>query len=861
MQEQPDELTKILWGAIQADDKIRKPAEEEILKLTNNNFSLFLFELSKKQADEKMIKPIRQLSATLIKNIINDHQEQWLNLDVNYKEQIKNNILSTLVSPDMDIKKAAGLCISGICHVELPNNQWTNVFENLINAAQNENKDIRITAILTLGYIYEEIPINVINSDTITKLINMYYNTLSQIYDKDNSKDMVLIAQCLKSIKRFVPFLENILFNDNSRLVFLNMIKAYMLHSNEEIRSLSIGLFSDLLGCYYRFFKDYIDTLFEVVFQIIEKDTETNKKYCFDIIFTIAEIELNLIKNCKYNSTSNFHILEKYKDKLGEILLNNIMTDNFEEEGYTLTKYCCVIIGFLCQCCDFKFTEKLITFYKNNISSDNAVFKFAAINIFRAILESREKEKIFPLVNDSLPLLSTILLDKQTIFGVRRLIAQTIKSIIDNFGFLIIKDESLFNKFMTLFLNLLNDSPPQITLVILKSVERLVKQVKTDDYLPTNLLSQFAKGYYEILLNLAQNISLFNHDVNVPMCALFTLGCYGQHVANDVSSMSINVFKSVLEMFSKTLNKGAFSNDAMRLNYQEYICTCLNSFLMNRKAQERDVRNLFNYLIQSFQERKEIYEEGISLVGVIAKFLQRGFMTEMSIFSPFLILGLNSTNSFDLCKSSFLCLSEIIAYSQSDFNIYVEEYLKVIMKILIDNTINRNLKPKALNVISDLFLYCKEEAFKYFDDIMKMMGGAFEACQMEFTENDNIDFINYIVELKQYVLETMSCIFTAVEDMHKLNEFVPYAKYTIEFINRILRDQANLSYEIIKSSLGLIADFCKNYGKNVIPLLDISLLKDKIEKFKENEENMKKESEREFILWVQSTISQVIISN
>ena len=860
MQEQPDELSKILFGAIQADEKIRRPAEEEIQKLTNNNFSLFLFELSKRQADEKMIKPIRQLSATLIKNIIKDNQEKWLNLDINSKEQIKNNILSTLISPDIDIKKAAGLCISGICKVELPNNQWNNIFENLINAAQNENKDIKITALLTLGYIYEEIPLNVINSDTITKLVNMYYNILSQIYDKENDKDMALITQCLGSIKRFVPFLEDIISNDNSRLVFFNMIKTYMLHSNEEIRSLSIRIFNDLLGCYYRFFQNYIDTLFEVLFQIIEKDNEANKKYAFDLIYTIAEIETNLI-NLRYNTTSNFFCLDKYRDKLGEVLLKNIMTDNFEDEEYSLTKYCCVIIGFLCQCCDFKFTEKMITFYKNNISSDNGVIKFAAINIFRSILETREKEKIFPLVNDSLPMLSTILLDKQTMFSVRKLIAHTIKTIIENFGFLIIKDESLFNKFMILFLNLLNDSPPKITLLILRCVTHLVKQVKTDNFLPSNMLSQYAKSYYEILLNLAQNINLFDHDVNIPMNALYALGTYGQHVANDVNTISFNVFKSVLEMFSKTLNKGAFADDKIRLNYQEYICSCLNSFLMNRKAQERDVRNLFNYLIESFQERKEIYEEGISLVGVIAKFLQRGFMTEMNRFSPFLLLGLNSTNCFDLCKSSFLCLSEIIAYTQSDFNIYVEEYLKVIMKILVDNSINRELKPKCLNIISDLFLNCKEEVFKYFNDIMKMMGGAFEACQMEFTEKDNLDFINYIVELKEYVLETMSCIFNSVEDMNKTNEFVPYAKYTIEFINKILRDEANLSNEILRSSLGLIADFCRVYGKNVYPILDVSLLKDKIERFKRNKENMENEQLRGFILWVQNEISHVVISN
>ena len=77
--------------------------------LLNNNFNDFLLELSIKLSNEKEEKTIRQLSAKIIKNKIKEYEESWLNLD-----KIKNNVLSTLITSIIDVKKAVGLSIAGI---------------------------------------------------------------------------------------------------------------------------------------------------------------------------------------------------------------------------------------------------------------------------------------------------------------------------------------------------------------------------------------------------------------------------------------------------------------------------------------------------------------------------------------------------------------------------------------------------------------------------------------------------------------------------------------------------------------------------------------------------------------------------
>ena len=866
MQEQKSNLSQILAAALSENLNIRTPAEQELQNMLNISFSGFLFELSKILSNENEENNVRQLSATLLKNKIKDYKENWFNLEQNIKEQIKNNILSTLITPKIDVKKASALCISGICLVDLPNNHWTNIFDILINASQDNNIDVKITAVITLGYIYEEFTTNniyiKISNDTIIKLTNMYYSLLT--VKNENEKDIKpLIINCLKSLKMFIPYIEGIISNDNSRLVFLNMINQYMLNNDEEIRAYSVRIFIKLIETYYKYFQSFIDTLMKTLFQIIENDSDNNKKLSLEVLCTIGEYEISVI-NSGYNSLINYYFLNKFRQKISQIILKYIITNNFDDEDeHTVSKYCILLTVYMSQCCEFSFTKDMINYYKNNISSNNPVIKLSALNIFRAILEANCKVQLFPIIQESLPMLSSILLETQTILTVRKLIAQIMKTITKNFGNLIVKNKDLFDKFMALFLNLLRDSQREIVFIILESIDKLIKRIETNENLPTNLLSQYSNNFYEALLSLAQNINLFNFDTNVPMMALFTIGSFGQHVANDSKNILCNVFSSLVNMFLQTLKKNSFKDEQIRLNYQEYICISCDSFLRNKTAHDRDVRNLFNYIIQSFQQRQDIYEEGINLIGGMAFFFQRGFISEINQFNSYLIHGLNLTNSFAICKASLLCLDEIISNIGPDFNVYVGEYIKIILNILSDSKINRELKPKCFGVISQLFLCCQQETFKFFDDIIKMIGNAIEVCQLQYDqEKDNIDFNNYMMELKESILEAIMCMFNAIKDIGKIEPFIPYVKKIVEFINKILKDKVQINDEIIKNSLGLIASFCETYGKNIVAILKIDLLKDYIEQFKNklNNENDIDNLDKDFIIWVQKAISDVLTS-
>ena len=226
-----DQLTIILQNALNFDQNSRKKAEEEIKNLMKQNFGQFLIELSKKLSFESEKKELRQISATIIKNIVNnkEYTEKWFQLQEDLKKLIKDNILSTLASQDIDIRKAAALSLAGICKIEIPRGQWLNLFDILINTSQNENLYIQLSSLTTLEYIYEEIKQGNIPNETVANLLNTYYSLLM----KDNSDPQLSLAT-LNSVNKFLPFINDFINDSNSKIQFYDLIEKYVLNSNEK---------------------------------------------------------------------------------------------------------------------------------------------------------------------------------------------------------------------------------------------------------------------------------------------------------------------------------------------------------------------------------------------------------------------------------------------------------------------------------------------------------------------------------------------------------------------------------------------------------------------------------------------------
>ena len=851
---QIDELSIILKNVLNPNQNIRKSSEEQIEQLLNQNFGKFIIELSKKISTESEEKQVRQISATIIKNMVNNikYIKKWFELSENIKKTIKENVLSSLNSNDIDIRKAAALALAGICKVEIPKKQWLNIFDILMNTSLNSNLNVQLASLTTLEYIYEEIKKVDIPNNIVANLLNMYYSILSK--DNINTK---LVINTLNSILKFLPFISDFINDKNSKIKFYDLIYKFVKDNNEEIRRVSLQIFIDISKIYYDSLQDYIDNIFQFTKVIIEKDIESNKIICLDIWVNIGNIEDyrdNILNSNKINSNK---YLQRYFQPLSELCLKYIITENYTSDEDSISKVSYTLLSFMSRCCSYDFILLMLKYIGTNINSNIEKIKYSALSVFKSIICTIHKNDFYPIIKDSLSMISDILLNNAP-FHFKLLCSEIIKFITKYFGEELINDIEYFDKMIALYLELFKISSKEVLYYIIFSLNYLCKNVDGSEEDETNILSKHINNLIIPLINICSNSNYYDTKYNVLEVAFTTIGSLAEHSAHDVKEQLIDKFKVLSNMFEKTLDEKNFNNLEICNYYQEYIAGCLIGFFINGKADKNIAATLLQNVINSFEKRKSLYNEGVNLIGSISLFTQKYFDAVMQLILPYLIQGLKSFDSPSLCQTSIICLSEIIR-ALEDQNKYINQFLPIILNILSNDNITPSVKPYCFLILSDLFMNCPEEAFKYFEDIMKVIGGAMQATQIKLNEDMDQETISYFINLRENILETITCILTEIKCINKSNEFIPFVRTITNYINFIGNDSIN-SINIMKDGLFILAEFCNSYKGDMKPILDAVLIKEMFNKIKNDKKESKDITTQNNIYYSKKYIEDVIMN-
>ena len=834
---QEEQLSLFLENALNPDINIRKQAEDKINSICQQNFGAFLLELSKKISTEQEKKKVRQMSAVLIKNMLNreEYSPQWFNLNEEIKSVVKNNILSTLASNDIDIRKSAALTVAGICKLEIPAKQWLNIFDTLSSTSQNQDINIQLSSLTCLEYIFEEIKQSDLPLEISAKLLNTFYSLLNNDKIGDD-----LAFYSLKAILKFLPFIKEFLKQTEQKDKFYDLINKYVRHKEQNVREVSLKIFIELARLYYDTFENYIEKIYDFSDPIINNDVENNKILCMEIWATLGNEEdyrMNVINQVQKQSLC---FVQKYNEQLSKLCLKFIVTEDYYNDEYNVSFESYYLLSIMSRTCKNDFLKNMINYIASQMNQNQSEkLKYAGLNVFRAIIYTIHKQELYPVVKDSLGMVSQILIENSYPPHFKKLCAFILKAITKNFGEELVSDTIFFNKMIQLFVGLFNNSTKEVLYHLLMALNSLCKSVVWNETDQTNVLSKHMPNLCDKLLPICSNPNLYDKDHNIILITFYLLGTLGERSALDVKDYMTNYFKILTDMFEKTLKVETFPNVELAYNYQEYLTSALSGFLITGKATSFCAENLLKNIIETFKMRKSLYEEGISLIGAICNFIKSGFDKAMDLISPYIIQGLKSTNSFSICKASILCLSDIVL-GLGTHNKYIGDFLPLIMNILSDNNIDRDLKSYCFNIISDLFISCQQEIFKYFDNIMNIIKGAMEATKESLSIDTETDTINHFIDLREHILETVSCIFSAIKDISKTKEFIPFVNGIIQYINLVSNDSLCCSFSILTQGLFLIADFCTVYQSDLVPLLNRGHIKNMINKI-EKDKNIYKD--------------------
>ena len=243
-------LEELLQDALSVNRDIRQPTETAINNLAKENLSLFLTKLGEILYSEQKTTPIRQMSAILFKNILIRDPENistyLTKISAEEKKNIRELVLGSLASNFKEIRTITSTLIASICEIEKPIEQkWPELLSSLTGNCFNDNLNLKLSAIETLGYVCEELSIKDISEGTLTNILNALVGNL-----KDNINNKDVIEYSIKAFTNCIRICEKYFGAEKERNIIMdaifNIIKQYQ--NQDDILDKIALLFIEMLS-------------------------------------------------------------------------------------------------------------------------------------------------------------------------------------------------------------------------------------------------------------------------------------------------------------------------------------------------------------------------------------------------------------------------------------------------------------------------------------------------------------------------------------------------------------------------------------------------------------------------------------
>jgi hypothetical protein len=525
------------------------------------------------------------------------------------------------------------------------------------------------------------------------------------------------------------------------------------------------------------------------------QDDESLAILCYEFWCSIGDIEIAR-QDVKKSYLPCRNYCNKSYPQLLEVINQHLLSINsINDENWTLSKAASCLLSIFSQCCDYQLIQEVIVFIGNNINQTNNFNKEAAILSFGAILDTSHKDSMSNLVMNSVDTLINFILESSNPNSLKETTSWVIEKISEIYGEEFIKNSELFDKLFGTILGIIDKSRKKIACHLINSIHYFSLAFKPADGQNSNLLSKHMKISLELLLKLAFTPKSYDSTNNVAMCCFHAIGSLIENSAPDTRFIIQGFFNDLFEAFKSTLNPSFFQNDQMRFDYQAYITSamepCLISGYLNINLESG--KEILDAIILTFKERNTVYEEGLMAASSIGLAIGAAFDSLVNEFGSFLIYGLNSVSDTSLCKTAIHSTSDLIRSIGPNFSKYLDQIIPLILGILSNTEADKLLKPHSFNVISDVFVVCKEAVFPYFNDVMDLIRSALEASTYLTDDKDDYENLEYFESLREHILECLTCIFHTIKDLRKEEQFKIYVVNIVNFINKINEKEYNPS--------------------------------------------------------------------
>ena len=841
MSQSIENIEQILSNALSPEKSINQPAMTEINNLSQANFSLFMHSLGNILSNESKPTNIRQLSAILMKNSLiyfENLQNEWkTKLSTEDKNTIKLLILSSLASKHKEIRTSTSNVIASICKIDQPlMNNWPDLINSLVKNCFNEDINLKLAAIETLGYVCEEINIKAIDTSTVDNILN------SLIQNLINCNDVTIAIQVLKSLIHTVKLAEKNFSSEKELNIIMNSIFSVVekFQTNEEILEKTAMLFIEIIGIsnYYKYFNRFFEQIIKFSFNIVSAYESTNEKLSLlgiEIICSIGDEELKLenaskIKiddffsgNFKNNSNAYFN---KISNQLQELIIKYVKVpeEDEDENEWNLSKGCLYILSLLVKIADLNNINDFFKKLGEQIKSCNNVNdKCKCWLLLSSALHTVYKNEMFTLISSNL---NNIFKDLNNIKEVKLQKSASFLLIQITKLYPKILDSNKLNQIISLLLNCLKISKPSVyqnIFIILQNI------IKSNGDLQTNKSSNSLSNYFDdiirgIFIHATKEAISNSENTKLALSRLMTIGTLIDYSSHDKQEKIMEILLQFLQEIESTytefqdmISKGASQEKIFEI--QDYYYTLLRIIFNKYKTQINLSLGLkiWELTDKIFKFRKTVFEEANLALASLATNMKESFYEIFNNYYPFIELSIKSYNISTLSKSGLVALQNSILSIKNNIENKANDIINTLIDVCTSNEVSRGNKTIAISCLGEIAINIGLKFSYYLSTVMQLL---FSACEMgaNINENEDEDTIEFICNLRYELIMTFTCIEFSVEDKTELLN--PYIQNIFIFFKSIVNDKVCTNEKILKCMLNFVIDIINIYGEDIKQICD-----------------------------------------
>lgn len=763
------------------------------------------------------------------------YQQRWLEFPPDTRNYIKENVVGAL-GTEQTRPSSAAQCVAHIAITELPVNQWPDVMDKLVNmvTAEGATDSIKESTLEAIGYICQDI-----DPDVIQNHSNKILTAIVHGMNSNEQNEHVRLA-ATNALLNSLEFTRSNFEQETERHYIMQVVCEATQSLNVQIKVAALQCLVKIMSLYYQYMEHYMGpALFAITLEAMKSDTDEIALQGIEFWSNVCDEEVDLAIEAS-EAEDLGHVPEKCSRFYAKGALSHLVPvlmmmltkqeETDDDDEWNPCKAAGVCIMLLATCVENDIVGHVLPFVKENIGSPQWNFRDAAILAFGSILEGPDPTELRPIVEQAMATLIQSLTDKSVV--VRDTTAWTLGRVCE------LSPEAATNPnhLKPLLENLVESlkAEPRVAANVCWALSSLAEaayeQADQNEVEPsTYCLSPYFDPLVDVLLQTTDRADGNQSNLrNAAYEALMDLlknspqDCYA--TVQRTTVIILDRLEQVLHMEGQIQS----ANDRMQVNdIQSLLCATLQSVL--RKVTKEDAPKIsdkiMNALLQMFQisvkgKSGGVQEDALLAVSTLVGVLGPGFIVYMDVFKQYLAVGLRNFEVMPVCNAAVGVVGDICGALNEKVEPYCDEIMNILVEVLGNESVNKNVKPAILSVFGDMALAIGVKFVKYLEVVLTMLN---QAAHAQVDRND-YEMVEYLNELRESCLDAYTAIVQGLkgstdspnEEVKLLKRYVPHI---VKFVVDVANDQEK-SDNVVASAAGLIGDLCV-FQHEILPLVEV----------------------------------------